>query len=163
MCSHMLGQVAGLGKSFSTLLATIWFFSSVCSHMLGQVAGLGEFSSTLLATKWFFSSVCSNVRGQGVGLGKSLPTLLARIRFCFSVCSHMLGQVTSSGKFFSVTFYVFGETRVFWKVFFALIRIKLFCVSCRFCVLCRRELSDQALSNGLTVPSFIGCFACCFG
>jgi len=58
------GQVAGIRKSFSILLATIRFFSSVCSHVEVQVTGNGKSLSTLLATKKFFPSVCSHVCGQ---------------------------------------------------------------------------------------------------
>ena len=69
--THVRGQDAGSGKSFSTFLTTKRFFSSVCSHVLGQCAGLGKSFSTLLATKRFFSSVCSHVLGHVAGLGKS--------------------------------------------------------------------------------------------
>jgi len=100
MCSHVHGQVAGLGKTISTLRATIRFFSSVCSHVSLQAACNEKSVSTLLATVKFFSSVCSLVPGQGAGLWKSFSTHLATIRFFSSVCSHVHGQVVRTGNFF---------------------------------------------------------------
>jgi len=58
----MLGDVVGMGKSFSTLLTTIKFFPSVCSHVSGQAAVLGKSSPAILAAMRFFSSVSSHVR-----------------------------------------------------------------------------------------------------
>jgi len=51
VCSHVRGQVTGLGKSFSTFPATKRFYSSVCLHVASQVASIGKSFSTLLPTE----------------------------------------------------------------------------------------------------------------
>ena len=42
LCLHVLRHVAGKGKSFSTLLATIRLFSRVFPHVHGRAAGMGK-------------------------------------------------------------------------------------------------------------------------
>jgi len=86
MCSHVIGQIPGFGKSFSTLLARIRFFCSMCSHVPGQVVGTGKYFSTLMAALWFYFHMNFNVFSEIQVLRKKFSALMATKLFC-SYCS----------------------------------------------------------------------------
>jgi len=113
-------------------LVPIRFFSNVCSHVRGQVPGLGKTITTLLATKRFFSSMCSHVIGQvpgqvvacsssGCWQRKIFFHTFGNSKFFSSMCSHVIGQVpgqvvacASSGCWQrKIFFHTFGNNNVF--------------------------------------------------
>ena len=57
----MIFQSGGLGKTFATVLAFVWFLARVNAHVRFKVPGLSEGLGAVWALKWLLASMDSHV------------------------------------------------------------------------------------------------------
>lgn len=62
--SLMPAKLRSLCKVLSTLVACEWFFSSVCSNVVVQGRGAGKSAGTVTALEWFLTDMSDSMRTQ---------------------------------------------------------------------------------------------------
>ena len=102
----MLSETTFTSESLVTLVALVWFITSVCPHMVYKFITsvfthvvykgtlLWKSFVTLIALIWVFTSVCPHVKCKNITLWKRLITLVTLVWFITSVCPYLTCKIT---------------------------------------------------------------------
>ena len=86
-----------------TLVAFVWFFSSMCFQMSPQVACISICKFTLVAFVWLFTTVCSQMSFQITCVRRCKATLAAYGNFFLAVWFHIICQHIARWRLFSLS------------------------------------------------------------